>query len=74
MKRMAPWPDYAGKEIYEGDTVRHPDGEVGKVIWLEGESFASDAWRVNYGEGKLSRLCLQVGDKGQAVVTEGFVC
>lgn len=74
MKRVAPWLDYAGKEIHEGDTIRHPDGEVGKVVFLYYEFNDSDAWRVNYGEGKLSRLCLQIGDKGQAVVTEGFVC
>jgi len=65
----APWTDFAGKDIHEGDIIEHPSGERGRVVFLEQESDPGDQWRVDYGEDNLSRLCLQVGDKGQAVVT-----
>jgi hypothetical protein len=65
----APWQDFAGNDIHEGDTLQHPSGERGRVVFLANEADPSDQWRVNYGEGGLSRLCLQVGEKGQAVVT-----
>lgn len=68
--KKAPWPDYAGAEIREGDTIQHPDGERGTVVFLADEKEPSDQWRVDYGGGYLSRLCLQIGDKGQAIVTK----
>jgi hypothetical protein len=66
----APWPDYAGSPIHAGDTLRHPTGETGTVVFLSGETDPGDQWRVDYGPGSggLSRLCLQIGSKGQAVV------
>ncbi len=65
----APWPDFAGQPIYEGDVIQHPEsGEAGRVVFLPNEADPSDAWRVDYGTGTLSRLCLQIGDKGRAVV------
>ncbi len=64
----APWPDHAGHSIHEGDTIRHPSGEEGEVVFMPEEGRPEDQWRVAYGDGLLSRLCLQVGDKGQAVV------
>ncbi len=67
MIRKAPWTDYAGSPIYEGDSVLHPSGERGEVIFVPEESDPSDQWRVGYGGGLLSRSCLQVGDKGRAV-------
>ena len=66
----APWPDFAGRDVHEGDTIRHPSGETGKVVFLAGERDPDDQWRVDYGGPTLSRLCLQVGDKGQAVVVD----
>lgn len=68
MMRKAPWIDYAGHPIREGDTIRHPSGEEGEVVFMPEEGRPEDQWRVAYGDGLLSRLCLQVGDKGQAVV------
>jgi len=66
--QAAPWPDFAGNTICEGDVILHPSGERGLVVLLDtGEP--SDRWRVDYGSGDLSRLCLQIGEKGQAVVT-----
>ncbi len=66
----APWPDYAGCHIHNGDTIRHPDGTVGRVIVVDGETLDEDRWRVDYGNEHLSRLVLQIGDKGQAVVVK----
>jgi len=64
---QAPWDDFAENPIYEGDTIRHPDGDTGVVVKIEATSL-SDAWRVHYGDSYLSRLGLQIGEKGQAVV------
>jgi hypothetical protein len=62
----APWTDFAGNDIHVGDTIEHPSGERGKVVFLLLEH-PSDQWRVDYGT-ELLRLCLQVGDRGRAVV------
>lgn len=70
MTNTAPWPDYAGAEICEGDTIQHPSGERGVVVFLTDEGEPSDQWRVDYGNQSLSRLCLQIGWKGQAVVVD----
>jgi len=68
-RRKAPWPDYAGRPIHEGDTVEHPSGERGIVRFFEAGESPSDQWRVDYGDlPPPLRLCLQIGDKGQAVV------
>jgi hypothetical protein len=65
----APWTDFAGNDIHEGDTIQHPtSGERGTVVFLAHEERPIDQWRVDYGNGGISRLCLQIGDKGQAVV------
>lgn len=66
--KTAPWPDFNGKDIHEGDTIEHPSGERGKIVFLPDEADAGDQWRVDYGTGDLSRLCLQIGYKGMAVV------
>lgn len=68
MKRVCPWPDYSGNQIVEGDTLCHPSGEEGVVVFLSDENDPGDQWRVDYGAGDLSRLCLQIGEKGRAVV------
>lgn len=68
-RRKAPWPDYAGRPIYEGDTVEHPSGDRGIVRFFEAYESQSDQWRVDYGDLPIAlRLCLQIGDKGRAVV------
>jgi hypothetical protein len=69
MKRLAPWPDYEGNPIHEGDAICHPSGEQGEVYRLPDVEDPNDAWRVDYGDSAPhSRLCLQIGWKGQAVV------
>lgn len=67
VRRVAPWPDYAGNTIHEGDSLVHPNGDCGKVVFLQFVDSAEDAWQVDYGDG-VDRLCLQIGDRGQAVV------
>jgi hypothetical protein len=64
-RRKAPWPDYERRDIHEGDRIVHPSGESGTVLFLGSDS---DPWRVDYGKGVLSRLVLQLGIKGRAVV------
>ena len=70
MKRKAPWTDFEGNAIQEGDAILHPSGERGVVCFWPHEKEPGDQWRVFYAEhGALhSRLCLQIGDKGRAVV------
>jgi len=64
----APWADYQGSPIHEGDEIKHPSGECGTVIHLGDDLPDSDAWRVDYHDSDMGRLCLQVGEKGRAVV------
>lgn len=68
--RQAPYQDFAGSPIYEGDVIRHPhSGDRGRVVFDPHGETEADQWRVRYGiEDVLSRLVLQVGEKGQAVV------
>jgi hypothetical protein len=67
-EKKAPWPDFKGQDIHEGDMIEHPSGERGTVVFLAIEKEPSDQWRVDYGGSVHSRLCLQIGDKGRAVV------
>jgi len=69
----APWKDFKGADIHEGDVIEHPSGERGTVVCLRIYDDEADRWRVKYGtpDGGYSRLCLQIGDKGQAVVVSG---
>lgn len=69
-RRVAPWPDFAGNEIREGDMIEHPTGECGAVCFWPHEKDVGDQWRVFYPEngGSYSRLGLQIGSKGMAVV------
>lgn len=70
--RKCPWPDYVGNPIHAGDVIVHPaNGERGVVVFLAHERDIGDAWRVRYEDGTISRLCLQLGDKGRAVVGRG---
>lgn len=68
----APWPDFAGNPIEAGDTIVHPSGEAGTVVYMVDEADPADQWRVDYGPGSgpVSRLCLQIGSKGQAAVQQ----
>ena len=63
----APWKDYEGNDLFEGDRIRHPSGEVGVIVCIAEHVDPNDRWRVDYGPQGISRLCLQVGWKGMAV-------
>lgn len=72
-RAKAPWPDYRGAEIYDGDTIIHPSGETGTVVYIPhppevGRNVDGDSWFVDYGTRPMSRLSLQIGNKGQACV------
>ena len=71
-RRKAPWPDYAGNPIFEGDVIVHPDGSKGRVIFDESKrpsAFGHTEWRCDYGDGQPTfALCLQIGPRGMAVV------
>lgn len=69
MKAQAPWPDYKGQTLHEGDEIIHPSGERGVILFKsERGPIAGDCWLVKYEDSEpLSRLILQIGDKGQAV-------
>jgi hypothetical protein len=70
-KAESPFRDYAGQIIYEGDEIIHPSGECGIVVFIPALDDPNDAWKVSYSDSYIeSRLCLQVGDKGCAVVND----
>ncbi len=64
----SPFKDFTGKCINEGDFIMHPNGITGRVVFKK-KPDQNDSWLVNYYDGRgLARLCLQVGDKGMALV------
>jgi len=69
-KIKSPYKDFYNYEISEGDVIQHPSGEKGTVVFEQRTESDSDNWLVEYEDGVKSRLCLQVGDKGQAYVIE----
>lgn len=72
--RKAPWTDFANHSVFEGDIIEHPSGERGTVIFTEEKNERVDQWLVKYeNDEKLSRLCLQLGCKGQAIVVGHIV-
>jgi hypothetical protein len=66
-RRLAPWPDFAGNPIYEGDTIRHQSGQTGVVV-VDGTVYPANRWRVRYPDGSDHWLGHQINDKGMAVV------
>jgi hypothetical protein len=68
---VAPWPDFLGQPIHHGARLLHPfDGSEFVAVRLNGHTDEGDAWRAVYDDGTVSRLCLQIGDKGQAVLSQ----
>jgi hypothetical protein len=68
---VAPWPDFSGQPIHHGDRLTHPDGTEFTAVWLKGHEYDGDAWRAVYDDATVSRLGLQIGDKGQASLVSG---
>lgn len=67
-RAKAPWPDYRGADIHDGDTIVHPTGEAGTVLF-DPEREPGLEWRVKYHDnGESLWLGNQIGDKGQACV------
>lgn len=57
--------DYKGNNIYEGDILRHPEGDVFIAEWRKGYV----GFRAFYpGSGDHSAIYHQVSSRGQAVV------
>lgn len=69
MRQIAPWPDYAGNLVQEGDRMVHPSGDTGIVVLLPGSSGDLTRWRVNYG-GSLRSLAEEIGAAGRCVVID----
>lgn len=68
---LSPWPDFAGNPIRHGARMWHPiSGQTFTAVRLSGYSDPGDAWRAIYDDEpqSVSRLVLQIGDKGQAVI------
>lgn len=75
----SPWPDFMGNPIHHGDTLAHTDGTEFIAVKLPGYINESDAWRGIYNGSAMdstppvvSRLCLQIGEKGRAVVIKSM--
>jgi len=69
--RKAPWPDFEGNVLYEGDTIKHPaSGQTGIIIYFPHRKEPTDQWCVDYGDDIESRLCLQI-DIGMATKHNG---
>ena len=77
-RRKCPWPDFAGNEIYEGDTLQHPGASAGHVVerftvkFDESKAIVDGAlcWRAVYSDGMSLYLGHQISDRGQAVVVK----
>jgi len=66
--KKAPWQDLNNQDLYEGDTIEHPDESKGIIVYVPNAGqYDTDKWKVDYGDKYLSRLCLQIGYKGRAI-------
>lgn len=66
INRECPYRDFKGNRIFEDDKLIHPvSEEIGTVVWQDkGNDY--DSWLLDYNDGTLSRLSLQVQEAGQA--------
>ena len=64
----APYKDFEGNDLFDGDYIEYPSGDRGRVVVMANKENDADKWRVDYEDGSpWSRLCLQIGEKGRAV-------
>lgn len=70
MRQKAPWPDFDGNQIVEGDRVVLPCGESGVVVCRVPGSLAAEDWCVDYGGGDLKGLAGEVSKTGRAVMLD----
>lgn len=64
--KIPPYDGYDGEELYDLDLIRHPDGTVGRVVYLPDAPIIPQKWMVLYSDGMLLPLHEQV-TKGQAI-------
>lgn len=70
MRQIAPWPDFAGHPVQEGDRLIRHCGDTGVVVLLPGAAGDAARWCVNYGPGRLCCLAEELGKVGRAVVVD----
>lgn len=63
--KMAPYDDYNDEDLYDLDLIRHPDGTVGRVVYLP-DAPPPTRWMVLYNDGVLLPLHEQV-TQGRAI-------
>lgn len=69
MSRLAPWPDFAGNPVHEGDYIEHPNGDSARVVFsLDPKHDGVSRWRAVYANDESLWLGNQIGDKGRAAV------
>ena len=69
--RAAPWPDFAGSPIHEGDWIEHPNGDRARVLFsLDTKHDGVSRWRAVYENDDSLWLGNQIGDKGKAIVVK----
>ena len=66
--RKAPYKDFIGSDIFEGDDIIHPDGNSGKVAFFGSRAHRHNRWKVIYDDGTMKRLSVQVGDNERGLV------
>lgn len=69
MREKAPWPDFAGNPVHEGDRLIRPCGESG-VVRLREQDDGAGRWWVDYGHGQLRPLQTELGVTGRATVLD----
>ena len=79
-KRRAPFPDFEGNPIHEGDTMRRPDGTIGRVYYFDsvqsfdtnyGAILVTKEWCIKwFGSGTLAPLKDGLDNEVQAVVVK----
>ncbi|NSL56008.1 hypothetical protein [Uliginosibacterium aquaticum] len=70
MRQTAPWPDFDGNPIMEGDRMVHPSGECGIVVLCSDAPDDSARWRVDYSGGISRSLSAEVSRDGRCVVID----
>lgn len=68
-RHTAPWPDFGGGPIMEGDRMVLPSGECGIVVLRPDAQDDAERWRVDFGHGAIS-LLQAVSATGRAVVID----
>lgn len=70
MRVIAPWLDFEGHPVKEGDRIIHPSGDSGFVVFIANALQDSERWRVDYGHGSTRSLFQELGEAGRATVVD----